>query len=332
MTESGWDIAMQRINNEFDIPQFLASALVRKIAANKFRLPTADRIKFAQLPDHVIERIEQIVLAAYLEAGEDVGEEILREDLWQQALTARREMVANGELISEADFRHRLHLTQRRLSKLLADGSVFTMGVDDAEYYPAVLAEPDLDHNRLQVVCRIIVPAPPDSRLDFLTSRRGSLGDRRPLEMLESDDDFKTLKRLAAAWAAEWSRTAVKLYEGTLETEPSNVEPLYTAIAEVDPRRPLWERASEALNVHGYQWPLGPYPDARKFTLFVERQTAGYSMPTPEACVQIVVDGDYIRVRIVAAPGTTLQSETVPAGKHKSFIDIAKLVIAHFTK
>jgi len=49
MTESGWDIAMRRINNEFDIPQFLASALVRKIAANKFRLPAADRQPFLDI-------------------------------------------------------------------------------------------------------------------------------------------------------------------------------------------------------------------------------------------------------------------------------------------
>jgi len=183
----------------------------------------------------------------------------------------------------------------------------------------------------LQAICRIIAPAPPDSRLGFLTSRRGSLGDRRPLEMFESDDDFKTLKRLAAAWAAEWSRTVVKMYEGEHEVEPADAEPLYTAAAEVDPRRPLWERASEALHAHGYEWPLGPYPDVRKFTLFVERQTAGQSTSNsmPEACVQIVADGEYIRVRIVAASGTVLHSETVPSGKTKSFIEVAKRVIAY---
>src|SRR5260370_8519042 len=112
------------------------------MAGNDLRVAATDRDAFPRLPDHVIERIEQIVLAAYLEAGEDVGGDILREHLWQQALTARREMVANDELISEADFRHRLHLTQRHLSKLLADGSVFTMRVDDVEYYPPLLPYP----------------------------------------------------------------------------------------------------------------------------------------------------------------------------------------------
>jgi hypothetical protein len=332
MTESGWDIAMHRIDNEFDIPQFLASSLVRKIAANKFRLAAVDRIKFAQLPDHVIERIEQIVLAAYLEAGEDVGGEILREHLWQQAVAARRGMIASGELIPEEVFRARLGVTKRRLNSLLADGSIFSMEVDGVKYYPSVLAEPHLNRERLRAICRIVVPAPLGSRLDFLVSTRGSLGKRSPLEMLDDEDDFNTLQRGAAAWAAEWSRTTVRAYEGEHITKPNDVTPLYAASADIDPRKALWDRASEALHVHGYHWPLGPYPDVRSFTLFVERQTAGDATPTPEACVQIFVDGEYIRVRVIAAPGTTLESETMPAGKHKNFIDIAKLVIAHFTK
>ena len=69
MTKTGWDIAMRRVDAAFDIPQFLASALVRKIAANKFRIPATDRSKFEQLPDEVIARIETIVREAYLDAG-----------------------------------------------------------------------------------------------------------------------------------------------------------------------------------------------------------------------------------------------------------------------
>jgi hypothetical protein len=323
---------MRRIDDEFDVPQFIASSLVRKIAANDFRLPATERAKFQKLPDEVIARIEDIVFEAYLEAGEDVGGEILRDHLWQQALAARREMIASGELISEADFRQRLGVTPRRLRKLLADGSVFTMAVDDVEYYPALLADQALDRKRLQAIYRILVPAPPECRLDFLSSSRGSLGGRSPMQMLDDDDDFKTLKRLAAAWAAEWSRTAVKMYKGEHETEPAGVEPLYTAMVEIDPRKALWERASEALHAHGYEWPLGPYQEARIFTLFVGRQAVGDSTPIPEACVQILVVGQLIRIRIVAAPGTALNSQTIATGKHKTFVDVAKQVIAYLRK
>src|SRR5579864_6952258 len=230
----------------------------------------------------------------------------LRERLAQQALESWCEMVASGELLPEADFKRCLGVSQKRLARMLADGSVFGIDVEGTTYFPALLSDVRLNRKRLQVICKIIVPAPPECRLDYLSSPRGSFGNRSPLQMLDDDNDFKRLRQAAAAWAAEYSRTAVKMYEGEHETEPTDVGPLYTAIAEIDPRRPLWDRASEALHAHGYEWPLGPYPCARKFTLFVERQTAGYSTPIPEACVQITTHGEFIRVRIIAAPGTSL--------------------------
>lgn len=329
MADSGWDIAMRRIDNEFDVPQFLASMLVRRIAENNFRLATTDRIKVAHLPDEVIARIQHIVLEAYLEAGEDVSEDILREDLWQQALTSRREMIANGELIPECEFLKRGGLTARRLATLRSDDGIFTIEVDGVEYFPALLAVPPSQRRSVYEICRIIATAPSDARLDFLTSPRESLRDRSPLDTLRTADGFKKISRMAESWAAEWSRTSVTLYEGYHEAEPTGVDPLYTAAADVDPRKLLWDRASTALHSHGYEWPLGPYPDARTFSLFVERQAVGDDKATPEACVQIAVVGEYVQIRIVAAPGTPLQSETVSGGKTKSFLAVAKRVIAH---
>jgi hypothetical protein len=321
---NGWDVAMRRIDVELDIPQFLAAALVRKIAAHNFRLPAGDRSTFAQLPDDVIVRVEQIVRVAYLEADEYVGEDNLHDDPWQQALTSRREMIANGDLISEAGFRRRGSLTARRLSTLLADDSVFTIEVDGVEYFATLLAVPVNQRRSVYEICRVIATAPSDARLDFLTSRRERLGDRSPLEVLKNKDEFAIVSRMATVWASEWSRTSVKMYSSSYETEPAGGEPLYAATVEIDPRKPLWERASEALHAHGHEWPLGPCPDVRRFTLFVERQTAGDVAPIPEACVQIVVDGEYIRVRIVAAPGTALRSQTITGGKRESFINVAK--------
>jgi hypothetical protein len=329
MSNSGWEIAMRRIDAAYDLPQFIASSLVREIAANNFRLAATDRIKVGYLPDEVIARIQHIVLESYLEAGEDIDEDILREDLWQQALTTRREMIASGELISEAEFRRRGGLTSQILAALLSDDSVFTLEVDGVEYFPALLAVPVSQRRSVYVICRIIATAPSDARLDFLTSRRESLGERSPLEVLKNKEGFKLVSRMAAAWAAEWSRTSVRMYNGSHDAEPTGVDPLYTAAADVDPRKLLWDRASTALHSHGYEWPLGPYPDARTFSLFVERQAVGDDNATPEACVQIAVVGEYVQIRIVAASGTALQSETVPSGKTKSFLEVAKRVITH---
>ncbi|WP_368623609.1 hypothetical protein [Paraburkholderia sp. BR13444] len=256
----------------------------------------------------------------------------LREKLAQQTLEGRRAMVRRGELLPSCEFIERLGVSEKRLSRLLDDGSTFAIEVDGAPYYPALLAEPGHDHKRLQSICRILVPAPPESRLDFLSSPRGSLGDRRPLDMLNDDSDYKNLGSLAATWAAEWSRTVVTLYEGEHEVEPRDVEPLYRAVAEVDPRRPLWERASEALHTYGYEWPLGPYPEARAFTVFVERQAAGYSQTALEACMQILAQDYFIRIQIVFSLAPAREPKTAPVGKHRSVIDVAKKVVAYLRK
>jgi hypothetical protein len=256
----------------------------------------------------------------------------LADYLHKQALETRRHMVAEGQLLSADEICARLGISRKRFGRTLADGELFGLDVDGTDYFPALLADRQLDRKRLRAICDIIVPAPTESRVDFLMSRRGSLVDRSPLEILRDDADYWLLRKVAKAWAAEYSRTAVRLYEGQHETEPDGVEPRYTAIAEIDPRRPLWERASKALHEHGYEWPLGPYPETRNFSMFVEQQAAGYSEPRAEACVQITANGGLLRVRIIHKGSATRQSQTVAAGKRRSVVEVAERVIAYLRK
>lgn len=250
----------------------------------------------------------------------------------QQASLARREMIATGDLITPADFRKQIGVSETQLEALIADGSVFIVAVDGDSYIPALLAHTAHNRERLQTICRIIFPAPPSSRLDFLESQDASLGERRPLDMLGNERDFKALRQAAAAWATEWSRTSVKIYEGVHETEPGDVPPIYTASAEIDPRRALWRRAFEALRAHGYEWPLGPYPEAPTFTIFVERQTAGYSTAIQEACIQVIAKDDYFSIRIKLQKDADADSQTVLAGKPGTVVDVARRIIAYLRR
>ncbi|MFT4503153.1 hypothetical protein [Caballeronia sp. 15711] len=330
--ERGWRLSMKRIDAEFDIPQFLTSLLVRKIAENDFCLSLTDRNGFPKLPDDVIARIVKIVRDSYFEAREDIGGKNFSEHLRRQAVAARREMIANGELISKDDFRLRLDVTERRLDKLSADGSVFAFRVDELEYFPALLVDPTRNQERRQEICRIILPAPPTSRLDFLTSKWSSLDDRSPLEMLDDDHDFRLLRKAAIAWAAEFSRTAVKIYNGNHLAEPEGVAPIYVAMAEIDVRLPLWKRALEALAFPGYQWPSGHISEFQQFSLFVSRLAAGHSEPKCEACVQVEEDGEYLRIHVIADNCSTLKTEMIERSESDDLIETAKQIIRHLSK
>jgi hypothetical protein len=327
MAKSGWDIAMRRIDAEFDIAQFLASSLVRKIAANGFRLAATDRSKYQTLPDHVIERIEEIVREAYLEAGEDVGGEILREHLWQQVLNAHRGMLASGELILEDEFLNRLCVTKQRLSSLLADGSIFKLEVDGAVYYPALLADTEHDLKRLAALCRILWPVEPMSRLGFFSTRRGSLGDLTPLEVMQTDAGYRRVREVAKAWAAEWSLTIVKIYVGEYLSHDAKLPVVCAGFAEIDPRRSIWQRAAEALQLGGNLRPGGPYPKAKTATVFVLQSTAGGPQDIFQMRLDIITKRGAAHTSVVSSQ-PPLDLEPVLVGETDDVVTIVRKVVA----
>lgn len=58
MSPDAYEVATQRIDAEFDIPQYDVSALIRSIVANRGRLPPDGRKRYRYLPDAVLQRIE----------------------------------------------------------------------------------------------------------------------------------------------------------------------------------------------------------------------------------------------------------------------------------
>jgi hypothetical protein len=122
--------------------------------------------------------------------------------LLPDAVKARREMIRVGELLTEDEFRRKRRVTPSQLARLTASGSVFLIQVDGKAYYPALLVDPAYDLRRLASVCRVLWPAPPDLRLDFLTSGHGALGGITPLQALVEDDSYRELPTIPGLTSA----------------------------------------------------------------------------------------------------------------------------------
>lgn len=60
-----YDLAFSTLNNELDLPQKDLSALIRMIQSNKGALSSNRRKQFSYLPEHVLNRIEDVVLQAF---------------------------------------------------------------------------------------------------------------------------------------------------------------------------------------------------------------------------------------------------------------------------
>jgi len=65
MNLDAYELAMQRIDEEFDLPQYIVSALIREIQANSGRLPADKQGRYKHLPGAVLTRIEAIVQEAF---------------------------------------------------------------------------------------------------------------------------------------------------------------------------------------------------------------------------------------------------------------------------
>lgn len=228
---------------------------------------------------------------------------ISMEELRAAEAQNHHEMRASSQLLNEEDFRARLGVSRKRLANMLEEGSVFALNVDRASAFPAFLCNKTLDLKRLWAVARILVPAPPTSRLDLLTRQCGALRGRVPLELLEDDRDYRSLRRFAKGWASEFSRTVVKCYDAGQSDGTPHVAPLYTCATEIDPRRLLWKRALDAVRSPGYRFPHEIPRAPLTLLICVERATAGESGDILEAQLVCELSGRNLRVLVTTVDG-----------------------------
>ena len=95
-----------------------------------------------------------------------------------------RKMIADGELLGAADFAARWQVSRQAVSKAALANRIFAIELSGERYFPAFLLDPRYDRPQLSAVCHALGDLPGTSKLQFFLSRKGSLGNRTPLQAL----------------------------------------------------------------------------------------------------------------------------------------------------
>ncbi|TXC79089.1 hypothetical protein [Paraburkholderia azotifigens] len=247
-------------------------------------------------------------------------------DFKRQSTAGRREMVARGTLVKRDDFCLELGVSTQRLKEMLRDGDVFELEVDGVRYIPALLADKSINLRRLHSVCRILVPAPPASRLNYLVSKHGNLGGISPIDSL-SGNKYRWLRKMAWAWASDYSMTTVQIFSGDI-AEVASLRPIYTAALKIDPRANLWKRMVKCITQGGYIEPSGPYPYLECATAFVTRSAGGRSKPVFEVRVGLRINDGTIQATI-NSPNRHQAELRIPVAGSKSIVNVVHRIAAY---
>jgi hypothetical protein len=231
-------------------------------------------------------------------------------------------------LVGRDDFRLKLGVSAACLDEMIADGDIFEIEVDSVRYIPALLADHTINLRRLHSVCRILMPAYPDSRLNYLTTRHGNLGGISPIDALSDDETYRRLRKMARAWACDWSMTTVQIFAGDIN-EATGLPPIYTAAREIDPRANLWKRVVKAITEGGYIEPPGPYPQLESATVFVTRCAGGGSAPVLEVRISLTIANDVALVALDTPNGTHASSRRMPVVGVNGVVDAVHRIAAY---
>jgi hypothetical protein len=94
-------------------------------------------------------------------------------------------LIREGALLRSAEFISQLNWTRQALSKALAAHRVFFVEVEGARYYPAFFADPRYERRHVEAISRLLGDLPGMSKLQFMTTPKGSLSNQTPLQAVE---------------------------------------------------------------------------------------------------------------------------------------------------
>ncbi|REE17725.1 hypothetical protein B0G71_0686 [Paraburkholderia sp. BL27I4N3] len=140
-----------------------------------------------------VSTILNLDLPALHQEGENLRKRIRRqsklrthEDAIQSesANAERHALVDHGKLLRMEDYIGAAGVTEKKLSKSLASGKVFSVELEGEVYIPGFFLSPMIHHNDFAKVIRSLGDISGWSRWDFFTTPAETLGGSTPLQFL----------------------------------------------------------------------------------------------------------------------------------------------------
>ncbi|MFM0036186.1 hypothetical protein [Paraburkholderia strydomiana] len=113
----------------------------------------------------------------------------------------RYDLVRRGKLLRMDDYLGAADVTEKKLSKSVASGKVFSVELEGEVYIPAFFISPMIHHNDFTKVIRSLGDTPGWTRWNFFTTPTEALGGSTPLQFLA----IKKVKPVLKA-AAEFAK------------------------------------------------------------------------------------------------------------------------------
>jgi hypothetical protein len=206
--------------------------------------------------------------------------------------------VKTGELIPEEALRTRLRVTPTRFTHVLRKtGSIFSIRVNETDYFPSIFEPGRYRRERRYRICRIIYPAPARERFLFLTSCQTNLDGYRPIDFLADEKRYDHLLRVAKGWSDGWYQTSLRVYRGMHSLEPSRETAVFAAVMGGDPHDSLWEKCVASIGKPRLEEGDILNTQCESATVFVWQETKNFAPPEMQAKLYIDVQGDQAHVR-----------------------------------
>jgi excisionase family DNA binding protein len=106
----------------------------------------------------------------------------------------RMSFVISGQLVGFKALRAAQLAACDELTTAIRHGSVFSVTVEGRQYYPAFFVSSGVSLRVFEKIAHALGPMDAWTKWDFFTSRRGSLGDRSPLELLTRGETKRVME------------------------------------------------------------------------------------------------------------------------------------------